>query len=181
MLNLPEGEDALTSKMESTKKVVEQVNTQFKNPDMTTFVCVCIPEVYFPSALAVRTTPDVSLLSSIRQFLSLYETERLVQELNKFEIDTQNIVINQVLYPESSTQFSSPSYFHRLISVGIGNCGLCLARARMQQKYIDQMYDLYEDFHIVKVPLQKEEIRGVPALLAFSEMLLHPPSPAPPQ
>jgi arsenite-transporting ATPase len=140
MLGLPEGEDALTGKMESTRKIVEQVNTQFKDPDMTTFVCVCIPE-----------------------FLSLYETERLVQELNKFEIDTQNIVINQVLFPENR------------------DCGLCTARSRMQKKYIDQMYDLYEDFHLVKVPLQKEEIRGIPSLTAFSEMLLNPFTPPPPQ
>ncbi|KAK3429828.1 hypothetical protein EUGRSUZ_E01322 [Eucalyptus grandis] len=132
------GEDAILGKLEGMKDVIEQVNKQFKDPDLTTFVCVCIPE-----------------------FLSLYETERLVQELTKFEIDTHNIIINQVLYDEEGAESK-----------------LLKARMRMQQKYIDQFYLLYDDFHITKLPLLPEEVTGVDALKAFSQRFLTPYQPS---
>ena len=49
----------------------------------------------------------------------------------------------------------------------------------MQQKYLDQYEDLYEDFHLVKMPLQEEEIRGIEALRAFSKNLIEPYVPPP--
>jgi arsenite-transporting ATPase len=112
----------------------EQVNDQFRDPDLTTFICVCIPE-----------------------FLSLYETERLVQELARFEINTHNIIINQVLFEEDAMESK-----------------LLQARVRMQQKYIDQFHELYEDFHIIKLPLLPEEVRGTEALKSFAVNLTMP-------
>ncbi|XP_068650144.1 ATPase GET3A-like [Aristolochia californica] len=130
------GEDAILGRLESMKDVIEQVNKQFKDPDLTTFVCVCIPE-----------------------FLSLYETERLVQELSKYEIDTHNIIINQVLFDEAIES------------------KLLKARMKMQEKYVNQFYMLYDVFHITKLPLLPEEVCGVEALREFSSHFLTPYKP----
>eukprot|EP01006_Ploeotia_vitrea_P004406 TRINITY_DN114497_c0_g1_i1.p1 TRINITY_DN114497_c0_g1~~TRINITY_DN114497_c0_g1_i1.p1 ORF type:complete len:364 (-),score=185.73 TRINITY_DN114497_c0_g1_i1:323-1414(-) len=129
-------EAEVLSKFEQAKAIVDEVNKQFKDVNRTTFVCVCIPE-----------------------FLSLYETERLVQELNKYEIDSHNIVVNQVLMVEDGEC-----------------CKKCTARQRMQRKYLNQITDLYEDFHVTILPLLDEEVRGRDCLDVFRQLIINPPT-----
>lgn len=48
----------------------------------------------------------------------------------------------------------------------------------MQQKYLNEAYELYDEyFHIVKLPLLTEEVRGPERLKQFSKMLVEPYKP----
>ncbi len=130
-------QDQLFGRINELADVVREVNRQFQEPSLTTFVCVCISE-----------------------FLSLYETERMIQELTAYNIDTHNIVVNQLIFPGKSS-----------------SCDLCVARRRIQSKYLEQILELYEEFHVVQLPLLNSEVRGVPAIRDFSKLLVTPYQP----
>ena len=153
---LGDGFKNMLEMVDTFKVQAEKIRKDFTNKDHTTFVAVCIPE-----------------------FLSMYETERMIQELNKDEIDCRNIVINQVLFVNKENENTQ--------------CDMCQARFNMQKKYIRQIRQLYgeenneddedEDidmnnnnnnkkYYISILPLQEEEIRGIELLKNFGKFLI---------
>ncbi|CAG9479883.1 unnamed protein product [Plasmodium vivax] len=141
------------------------IQSNFQNPLKTTFVCVCIPE-----------------------FLSVYETERLIQELTKKNISCYNIVVNQVVFPLDSMTVDVAhcegllkqikdkqvqESFSSLVQKTKELEDVYISRRKLQSKYLTQIKNLYgNDFHIVCMPQLKSEIRGLQNISNFSEMLL---------
>merc|ERR1711957_705119 len=148
-------QDQLLGRLEETRVVINKVNDAFQDPELTTFVCVCIPE-----------------------FLSIYETERLVQQLSKFGIDSHNIVVNQVLFPEKDAEELGQWLDENKASLpkeAQEICSKMMARKKMQDKYIGQCFDLYgDDFNVTLMPLLDWEVRGVEKLKDFSVNLIDP-------
>ncbi|KAJ5066472.1 atpase asna1 [Anaeramoeba ignava] len=163
-------------KLNKMSKAMHTVSSRFKDKEKTTFVHVCIPE-----------------------FLSIYETERMVQELFRFGIHSQNIVVNQLIFPEKSAKLleilkidddelitnennnnnnndNNMNIDNQIIDKNdticiMENCPLCNSRALMQQNYLSDVEVLYQDFHVVKVPLNPFEIRGIRRIKNFSKLL----------
>ena len=130
------GQSTLADKLTKWREDIRTVQSQFQDATKTAFVCVCIPE-----------------------FLSLYETDRLIQELAKNRIQCNHVVVNQLV----------------LRPAGEAPCRMCSARQKIQSKYLAQILELYgEDFHVVQMPLHGDEVRGLPMLQKFARFLMLP-------
>jgi len=119
-----EGDDFLLS----MKKTVRKIEGLLKDQSRCEFTAVTIPE-------------DMAIL----------ETERLVNNLNKYGIKVKQLVINNVL--ES------------------GDCRFCKERRKEQEKYINQIRKKFGSLKTTIIPLQPREVKGVEALEDFNKLL----------
>ena len=119
----------LVPKLEGLLQTTEQIVKEFTDAEVTTFIPVLIPE-----------------------FLPLYETERLLQELMNLNMDANTIIVNQIL-PVNDC------------------CEYCKNKRAIQAKYLTQIDQLYGDFHLIKINMQTREVRGVKELREFGRFM----------
>ena len=121
-----EGDDFLLS----LKKTIKKIEDLLRDPNRCEFIAVTIPE-------------DMAIL----------ETERLVNNLSKYEIKVRQLVINNV--------------------VESGGCEFCREKRKEQDRYISQIRGNFNGLKITIIPSSPHEIKGLKTLGDFKTQLFN--------
>ena len=123
-------DDPQTSEdLKRTKEQIDKAKGILSDPDRTTFKMVVIPEE-----------------------MSIYESERALEALNKHDITVDSVIVNQVI-PD------------------IYDCDFCHSRHKLQQKRLALIDQKFPDQYIAEIPLFKDEVKGQEKLLNLAHIL----------
>ena len=141
----------VTQRIRDYKHGIEKVGNMLKDAKRTAFVVVCIAE-----------------------YLSISETQRLLQELKKHKVNATHIIVNQLFLQEPMGDTGQlkellggvPDLLRKVEN----SLSLTSARHGIQQKYFAELRNFPEtrNLEIVQVPLLPKEITGPEALLDLS-------------
>ena len=88
---------------------------------------------------------------TIAEFMGIYETERLVKDLEGLKIASRFIIANKII-PKSQ-------------------CPFCSVKRSEQSRYIGEIDKRFPSFEVIEIPLFPHEIRGVERLVDFANFL----------
>lgn len=118
---------------------IERLRTVLRDPELTDFRIVMVPEE-----------------------MSILESERLLTQLEAFEIPVGTVVVNRVMQdPTEVTEVDADLF----IAPNHTGCDFCAQRWEVQQQALTRAQDLFRGHEVRRVPLFAEEVRG--------ERLLH--------
>ncbi len=123
--NPDEGDDFLVE----MKKTVKKIEGLLKDQNKCEFIAVTIPE-------------DMAIL----------ETERLINNLNKYGIKVRQLAVNNVLE--------------------LRDCEFCRERSKAQEEYVKQIRRKFSNLKTTIIPLQPREVKGIETLGKFSRLFL---------
>ena len=92
--------------------------------------------------------------------MSIYETKRLINSLDKIHVPVREMIVNRVAESEK--------------------CLFCRAKREDQKEPLVEIEDLFSKYDLIKVPLFPNEIRGIGGLNRMADYLLGVPVPSSP-
>lgn len=157
----------VAARLEEYKRVIQKVAMMLQDELRTRFVVVCIAE-----------------------YLSISETQRLLQELKKNRVRVSNVIVNQLVVDqalakeeleelEGLAEVGSLHLAQELLGKTVHACRLTTARKGIQEKYLGQLKSFPEAQGILdgicEVPLLPEEVTGNAALERFGGLMVSDP------
>lgn len=124
-----EEEDRALEDMEETKKKIREARGVLADPERTSFKMVVIPEE-----------------------MSIYESERAMEALAKYNMMADGVIVNQI-QPEEA------------------DCEFCAARRKIQEDRLKTIHDKFGKQLIAEILLQAEEVKGMEKLTGIGEIL----------
>jgi len=128
-----EEEDRALEDMEATKKQIRAAREVMADPERTSFKMVVIPEE-----------------------MSIYESERAMEALEKNNMHADGVIVNQI-QPEEA------------------DCDFCRARRQIQQKRMDSIRQKFGGQLVAEIPLFREEVKGTDKLREVGKILYGEP------
>lgn len=153
----------IEEKMQDYHTAVSKISQIFKDNQRTEFVCV-----------------------ANATFLSVYETKRLVAELQVSNIACRNVIVNMLMPRAFSKVTPAEGGANVVFDALTKQCGfdpsvaqavkdaveLCGGISRIQEKYLEELKEgTSKDLAITMLPLLPAEVRGVDNLSSFSQRL----------
>jgi arsenite-transporting ATPase len=132
-----EEEDRALEDMEGTKKRIREARGVMADPERTSFKMVGIPEE-----------------------MSIYESERAMEALAKYNMTADGVIVNQI-QPEEA------------------DCEFCAARRKIQEQRLKTIQQKFGNQLIAQIPLQAEEVKGMEKLTNIANILYGEPEAEP--
>jgi len=159
--------------LENYRRGIQKVALMLQDQRRTRFVVVCIAE-----------------------YLSISETRRLLQELERNRVRASHVVVNQLVVEnalsheeltelEGLAEVGSLALNRELLDKTVHACRLTTARRGIQEKYLGMLKSYPETRGVMlsdgicEVPLLAEEVTGIEALRRFATYMVRDPPPPP--
>ena len=114
---------------------IERLRGTLRDPERTDFRVVMVPEE-----------------------MSVFESERLLTQLDEFEIPVGTVVVNKVM--ENLADVTNEVDASQFVSPNLDSCEFCQRRWDVQQDALASAQDVFRGHEIKRVPLFADEVRG---------------------